>query len=158
MFEIIPLSCTKVNWPAFLSAGKQLTGSTSNVKQDLGGYLLSLSELLTGSAKAWGVLRHVHVSFLVIGFEEFFRGVREETDLAISTTAIQAGHKAAVVSGTLDQWRVAIINCSSDRMSTEVRMLTNQFMTHFESSGLGSLWQGYSKSPMPDKTLKLLTK
>jgi hypothetical protein len=163
MFEIIPIGITTVDWATLAKTAQKALGFTldrKSLKSDLARFLTALGEMSSedgnGSlSEAGSLLRHASASFICVLPAEMINQLKEEVDLAINSSIVRAGFRLCIVSGNMQQWREAIINCSSTRLPTEIRMLCNQFMMYFEQLGLGPIWAGYSKTTMSDNTFRL---
>lgn len=165
------IAITVVDWKNYLASAQKFLGHSLSgtidkfrMKQDLASFIVTLADLQREQVdpqkllkEAGYLLRHASASFLCVTPHETLNLFREETDLAITSITVSAVFKMAVVSGNLQQWQQTIASCSSDRLTTEIRVLCNKFMASFELSGL-HLWGGYSKTPMKDQTLRLTQK
>lgn len=170
MFHVLPVTMTTLDWNSYLTNAKAMLGRSitagmdrQHAKQDLEGFLLTLKEFQSGkpaeSLRGCGtVLRHVSVGFLCLMPPPVFYDLVMESGLAITVQDSPTGFKCCLVSGNLEQWKYAIINCSSEQQPNGLRGLTNKFMAYFEQAGLGPIWSDYSKTPMPDSTYRLTQK
>jgi hypothetical protein len=173
MFEIIPIALTGVNWPVYLATAQKVLGFSiaasfdkHGIKNDLTKFLVSLEELHTEEpvepnvalSEAGSLLRHASASFMCLLPAETVNLFREEVDLAINSSQTHAGFRLCIITGTLLQWRDAVINCSVSRLTRDVRMLCNQFMAYFENAGLGAIWGKFNKTQMSDQTFRLMAR
>jgi hypothetical protein len=99
-----------------------------------------------------------HVSFSAfIGADE--RDMLEILQLAgmpfVVVDTIVRGVQAAVVTGTLDQWRDAVVSGCAKGIPTPVRHCFNKLHGLFTAAGL-NVWQDYSPRRDPDQTYLLL--
>lgn len=99
-----------------------------------------------------------HVSFSAfIGADE--RDMLEILQVAsmpfVVTETIARGVQIAVVTGTLDQWRDAVISGCAKGVPTPVRHCFNKLHGLFTAAGL-KVWPDYSPRPGPDQTYLLL--
>jgi hypothetical protein len=99
-----------------------------------------------------------HVSFSAfIGADE--RDMLEILQLAgmpfVVVETIVRGVQAAVVTGTLAQWRDAVVSGCAKGAPTPVRHCFNKLHGLFASAGL-NVWQDYTPRSNPDQTYLLL--
>lgn len=174
MVEVFPVAWTQINWQSYLKLAHELTGEMISEKFDaarippgLPAFLVSLGQLSQNDGDANKLieqsgsrLKHFSVSFLAFMFQEtFFAFLEESCDLTVtSADSTRSGVKIAIISGNGLQWRDAIVNCSSDRVNTDVRLLANKCQSYFEKQGLGLMWAQFNKSYAVDKTLVLRPK
>ena len=102
------------------------------------------------------LLQHVFYTFLVICDPAIRIDLIQRTPLAIQDTPTKIGADLCVVSGDLESWRTAVINCCSDQSPFQTRQLFDKVLALFENEGLGKLWSGYAKKQMHDQTFKLI--
>ncbi len=72
----------------------------------------------------------------------------ETTDLNV----LSAKKKISVVSGTLRQWRDALVTYQNTK---ETRWIFNRCLYFFVKMGLGNIWDSYRKQTMGDDTFLL---
>ena len=65
--------------------------------------------------------------------------------MVFSVGEARGHHAAMVLTGTLEQWRVAIENGTDRRQPDGTRELYCRLMERFESAGLGKLWSHLEK-------------
>ena len=65
------------------------------------------------------------------------------------------GVQAAVVTGTLSQWRDAVVSGCSKSIESSVRHCFNKLHGLFTAAGL-NVWNDYQTRPAPDQTFLLL--
>jgi hypothetical protein len=99
-----------------------------------------------------------HVSFSAfIGADE--RDMLEILQVAgmpfVAVETIVRGVQAAVVTGTLSQWRDAVVSGCSKGTSTPVRHCFNKLYALFTAAGL-NVWADYSPRGQADQTFLLL--
>ena len=168
MVEVKPIARTAVDWQQFLIAAKELLGRSLTAEldarnmrtDDLAAYIASLGELESEGASPASILRapgyllgHVSYSFLVVTDRKLLYIVAATSDLRIVGT-----ERCAVISGSLEVWRSAIINGCTGRESMDLRLLYDKCLLYFERDGLGQLWSNYQKVSEPDRTFRLLEK
>ncbi len=99
-----------------------------------------------------------HVSFSAfIGADE--RDMLEILQLSampfVVVETIARGVQAAVVTGTLDQWRDAVVSGCSRGVPSPVRCCFNKLHGLFVAAGL-NVWRDYTPQGTPDQTFLLL--
>jgi hypothetical protein len=112
---------------------------------------LSCLNAMSDEAAPPGLPPHLlsHVSFSVLlGCDE--RDLLDVLQCCSGMPFVQAetqarGYFAAVVSGTLAQWRDAVESGAARDATPSVRELFNKIMGLFEQHGLSSVWTGYQK-------------
>ena len=60
-----------------------------------------------------------------------------------------------IITGTLRQWRDAVLYGCIDDISFECRTIMNLVYMHLSKAGCKSLWSGYSTIKLQDGTIKL---
>lgn len=102
------------------------------------------------------VTKHFFFSFFALSLRSHCSEFSQHTTLGCH--CVQAKHSLHLhlLSGTLEQWRTAIINCSSDIVEPDFRKLINCCMFEFEKIGLKDLWFNYSKQTASDDTIRLI--
>ena len=107
---------------------------------------------------AGDLLSHLHYGFLIDGSANLIYQIMELTDLKIISARLKDKKgRAAIVSGTLKQWRDAIINilCTTMRRNSELRWVFGECLDFFCHLGLSDLWHDYRKRSLEDKTYLL---
>jgi hypothetical protein len=61
----------------------------------------------------------------------------------------------AILTGTLAQWRDAVVSGSTRTAEYNVRQTFCQIMALFEQAGLGKVWKDYQPKPLDDNTFFL---
>jgi hypothetical protein len=173
MFPVLPVAITVVDWNTYLANAKAMLGRSISTtvdrqhgKLDLPAFIATLKDLQTGKPtdiptalrEGGSLLRHASASFLCLLPSEIFYELLVESGLAVTVQDSPMGAKLCLVSGNLEQWRTAVINCSVPTLSIGLRGLMNRYMAYFEQSGLGPIWSDFSKTPMPDATFRLTEK
>lgn len=102
------------------------------------------------------LLAHVSFSVLVAANERDILDVLEYCSTMAFTTAetVARGIDAAVITGTLAQWRDAVIAGCRPQVEASVRDLFNKILSLFESQNLG-VWENCSRKTHQDNTLLL---
>lgn len=166
MTTVIPLLIPNIAWEVYLqtileSSGHSPTSSIDNstIKlADFAKYIVSLDEFQNGidaSVDALEILRnetnplnHLFFSFLIVSSKASIFKIMESTDLSV----ISRKGKISVISGTLFQWRNALI---SQQKSKETRLIFNQCLSFFAKMGLSNIFDNYRKCILKDNTFLL---
>lgn len=99
--------------------------------------------------------RHVCFSMLVIAEEADLLDILEACGSAfVVSNTIARGVQIAVVTGTLDSWRDAVVTGSSPSVQTPVRDCFNKIHGLFVAEGL-NVWSDYKSRTAPDQTFYL---
>lgn len=160
-----------IDTETFLGASKEVLGRSLSKKLDaqgkdvtsVSGYLALLSALKNPDLdfnlileNPGSLLQHQFYVFLIACSRNTLNELLEETKLSIQSAESNSGIMLAVISGTLEDWRSAIINICSEKTSFNLRLLFDKILLLFEQEGLSRLWSQYTKKTLPDKTFKLL--
>lgn len=94
------------------------------------------------------LLKHVTFSVLTVAMEEDMLAILEICSGMSATLADTKGRgiMAAVITGTLNQWRDAVVAGCRRHVVYEVRSGFNQIHSLFVGSGLGAVWRGYKQT------------
>lgn len=171
MLDVIPISMTAINWDVLLVTlkrhlGRSLTKSLDDKHMkvgDLSSFLVILAEMQDEGVDpnkilidATYFLRHISSGFLITTSVFMFPELAFRTNLKITCAKIyNQGEYTAIVTGSLEDWRSAIINCNDNDL---LRPLFNKCLLNFEKIGLGQLWHYYQKIDVGDSTFKLIEK
>jgi len=102
------------------------------------------------------LLRHVSFSALIGADERDMLEILQVASMPfVAVETIARGVQIAVVTGTLDQWRDAIISGCAKGVPTSVRHCFNKLHGLFTAAGL-KVWPDYSSRPNHDQTYLLL--
>jgi len=102
------------------------------------------------------LLRHIQFSVLTLADEADILEIAEICSMPFVTAETKHAYMAvAVMSVTLDEWRVAVIAGTQPDISMEVRAGFNHIHGLFVAAGLGAIWTGYENKPMNDNTFLL---
>lgn len=102
------------------------------------------------------LLRHIQFSVLTLADSLDIGKMTEICSMPFVTA--ETKHRdltVAVMSGTLDDWRVAVIAGTKKSVPMEIRAGFNNIHGLFVAAGLGAIWTGYNSKPMPDETFLL---
>lgn len=172
MFQVVPVTDTKIDWNIYLVTMKKLLGRNVTDQLDLqkirpdnlAAYIVTLGSMLDSELKpneilsdAGALLQHGSQGFLMILDTDLLVEVFQTFPLNI-ISIVSGRLRLAIVSGNLEQWRSSIINGCSVTSDSELRSLLGTCMIHMEKSGLAPLWWNYTKQSMKDKTFALVMK
>lgn len=169
-----PILVSNFAWTNFLKDAADLCGHS--LTQGIDSYSYKLSEyarLITVFGEfrsgekcnpkqilysAGDLLSHLHFGFMIDGSANLIYQIMELTDLKIISTRLKEKRgRAAIVSGTLKQWKDAIINilCPTIKRNRELRWVFSQCLDFFFQLGLHDIWYNYRKHGLPDETYLL---
>lgn len=103
------------------------------------------------------VLSHTSYSFLVAADERDLLDMLSFADgmhFVVQDT-VARGVQAAFITGTLSQWREAVIGGMSRNAQPNVRVGFHKIMRLLEERGLAATWRDYITKPLNDSTLLL---
>lgn len=164
-----PLAQTQVDWSNLYNITKSELGYSILSNGDAKGvepstplaFTFALASMMDPKAEvaslydATGLLRHLSFGFLVVADRNTILESIVETKLNATYKAIDKEREIAVISGTLAEWREAIINCSRKDKSFGTRYVFNACHLFFERAQLGMIWSLYRKVRHADGTLLL---
>ena len=169
MIHVIPIAKTDVDWNAYLQIARKVLGRSITRSLDSAnrpvkgpdGFIATLGEVInegsnagTVMANAGSLLRHFTYTFLCVMPNDVLWDVMEETDLVITSVPLGM-NRLAIITGTLHEWRTAIIDECSEAATQGLRLFLNQVLFHLEKEGLNTIWFMYRKVPQPDQTFAL---
>ncbi len=162
--DVIPISIPNIAWERYILDVAELSGHSPTFTidhstvplSDFAKYVVSLDEFQNGSTiTALEILRnesnplnHLFFSFLIVCSKATLFRIMETTDLNI----LSSKKKISVVSGTLRQWRDALVTYQNTK---ETRLIFNMCLHFFAKMGLGNIWDSYRKHTMNDDTFLL---
>lgn len=169
MPTVMPLLIPNIAWEMYIQAVLEFSGNspTSNVDNstiklaDFAKYIISLDEFQNGDLQSpletlrneTNPLNHLFFSFLIVSAKSTLFKIMESTDLSIiSRSKTKSKSQVSVISGTLFQWRNALI---SQQKSKEVRLVFNRCLSFFYKFGLGNIFDNYRKHTLGDETFLL---
>lgn len=169
-----PILVSNIAWTEFLKDAAALCGHSPNQGIDSYSYQLkdyarwiaTLGEFRNGEEcdpkqilyTANDLLSHLYFGFMVDGSANLIYQIMELTDLKIVSARLKEKRgRAAIVSGTLKQWKDATINilCSNEKRNRELRWTFSQCLNFFFHLGLHDIWHDYRKRSMKDQTYLL---
>jgi hypothetical protein len=156
-----------VDFSTFLATAHEMFGYSPSAASDAINKQLSDSERFLSCLSAMKdqnaivglpphLLAHVSFSVLLAANERDILDVLEYCSTMAFTTAetVARGVDAAVITGTLSQWKDAVVAGCSPQVEASVRVLFNKILSLFESQNL-SVWGNCSRKTHQDNTLLL---
>lgn len=111
-----------------------------------------VGETISDSAS---ICSHLNYSMLFVADRETIFKSMERSGLQHTVADGLTGAQLAFVSGSLQQWKTATLECCNDTASYNLRLLFDKVMLMFESIGLKLVWNNIRKKSMKDKTFIL---
>ncbi len=156
-----------IDFSKFLGTGREMFGrsisasSDASQKQlnDTERFLSCLASMKDQNAPVTlppHLLTHVSFSVLVATDERDMMdvlGCCSSMSFTVADT-LARGVQAAVISGTLSQWQVAVLSGCECSTEPSVRFLFNKILAIFESANL-RVWQDFKRTTHSDNTLYL---
>lgn len=168
--RVIPIAILSIDWQRYLSTSSEWldhppskgVDSCPSRLSDIAKYVASLGEFLAGKeTNAKRVLRergpwlqHVFFSFMILTSERAILRIAETTDLHVLSSQVEEG-RGAVVSGTLDRWKDAVVLCCGEHSTKRVRLLFNEVKRVFDHVGLQDVFFDFSIKDAGDGTFLL---
>lgn len=173
MAEVIPVTMTQVDWPSYLrvcmdilhrSPSRDLDAARIELKGPFA-FIASLAAFKgfqehpnTSVRQAGFLLRHFSFGFLVTCTEICRADIQSVSDLSVDQAYNKdiGGEQLYLMSGTLFEWRTAIIeNLSKTNCNSEVREVLNKIVLLLEQVGLVDLFSTFKKRSQHDNTFLL---
>lgn len=173
MIKTIIVGKTNIDWNNLLLASQQVLGrSISKTLDDAGlapkvpvGLLTVLSELKSEGSKPMDIMNnpgfaldHVSYSILCLSLQDSIFDVMQYTELRVVTAKSESGTILSYITGTLGQWRSAIINGLSKNSSKSFREFLDSCLLEFDKEGLSPLFNEFDRVDLADKTFTLRRK
>ena len=164
--DVMLISKSEVDWDNYLLAAKKVMGrpitriiESRNIDPiNNNAFILTLKELKDEKAKyqdnPGSILQHCFYTFLAAAKKEILLELFEHSKLGILTTPCEYGLHIIIMSGNLETWRNTAINCCSELVSFECRLLVNKIILIFEYQE-GIIFSEYKKEGLKDTTFKL---
>ena len=172
MIYLIPLGQTEIDWKAYLSKANEVIGRSPTAKLDeswqgqnktLSDFIATLKELDSPGSDSYGpagaLLEHVHVSYILIAPKQSTVDIVLKSRLMCTVIPTKHGDFSfTVISGTLGQWRSALINCCQPDgiVSYDVRYFGTLATNHFSQANLNQFMSGLNVVNLGDKTIRLI--
>lgn len=164
--EAIIIQRPGVEFSTFLGVALKVLGHSlstaadaSNVKlTDASRFLTCLAAMRGGeSSESPRLLPHVSYSLLIVADEaDMFDILECAAGMAFATAETQVRSVLmAVITGTLAQWKAAVVAGSSPEMEPTVRFAFNKIHGLFRAEGI-NIWTNYRQKPARDQRTFLL--
>lgn len=145
----------------FEALGRSVTRPVDSVNADpllATSLVVALSEMLVPGQNYYTVLKnpgsvckHLFFSFLAIDIINHAVNIAQHTSLVCHAVPARKGLTLHLVSGNLEEWRIAIINCCSEVVPEELCSLFNEFLIKFDAIGFRDLFDTYRRKTDQDK-------
>ncbi len=170
MFELFVLGKTEINWDKYLSMASAclkrnptagLDRQWIQLSKSLDNYLSTLKEIeFPGSdptTPAGSLLDHVQIVFGLVTSEALAKDIIMQCRVpyTIVDTAIK-GFSFTILSGTLSQWRTAILNCCVDSVSIEIRQFGSRIVQELKLLKVHNFIYDLREVPMGDGSIRLI--
>lgn len=171
--SVKPLILSNVDWTNFIKNVAVLAGHSPTRGLDASGlklgdytrFIAALGEFQSGKAlKPFDtlksnnhLLRHLFFGFLISGSTSLIFRIMELTDLDVTTAKVKDKGRMAIVTGTLGEWKAAIITCLDKSLikNFELRWVFNSCLDTFYTAGLRNIFDDYRKKGLEDRTYLL---
>lgn len=168
MLELVPIVIPQIDWKTYLSVAQMILGESVSTDFDSArlpvgsrAFVTSvntLSETLPALDIDSPALRHLHYTFLLATIEGAYLALMETTKLDFtSSQSARPGVRVAIVSGTLQEWKNAVVACSHSP-NQDVKAFGIKAKQYFDIADLGNMWTHYLRITQPDRSLKLVHK
>lgn len=164
MVDVLLITNTMYN-PVFLSATAKLLDRSltrgldaKNIRfGDMASFIAVASEFEVEGQdprdaikNAGNILRHASIAFLV---------VMSDVSQLISQTRLTitlGDEDVAIISGNLEEWKTAIVNCCLSKAPKLTREFGTKILKAFDALGLSGIFENYSRSGKDPILLRLL--
>lgn len=169
--KIILIAWPQIDWPTLAKASDVVLGYNPVKPADKSDRQLSdharllavlsafsdrdSTDPLKSIREAGSLLNHLKFSFLIAADRETIFRISTTTRLDCTPNDSVDGGLAAIVSGTLSEWREATIELCHSNSPMPIRVLMDTVVLQFEKLGLGEVWSDYRKVQLKDKTFRL---
>jgi hypothetical protein len=165
MYILIPLGDTRIDWKSYLRVCQQALNKNVLTEldeqwitptQSLSDYICSL-KMISGNNVVSNLLDHVHITFILVAVKSTTVKLITITRLVFTTTGtIHDDYNLSIVSGNLNQWRTAMMNCCADDQSIDVKDFGSKIYDYFDKIGLRKYVLDMTKIPNADGTINLI--
>ncbi len=165
---VILIAQPVVDFTTFLALAHKVLGYSPSVnvdhsivdRSDAERFISCLAALRDPQAPAGitpNLLGHVSYSVLMLTDERDLIDILEACAgmPVVSSETLSRNVMLAILTGTLAQWRDAIVSGSTRDAEYNVRQTFCQIMSLFEQAGLGKVWKDYQTKPLDDNTFYL---
>jgi len=162
--KIYPLQIGTVDWEVYVRVCKEFLGESPTRGIDSAGVkldtpiaflkTLDLNNQPINAISQEHLYKHIFFSFILITDLVTIAQISERTSLSIAF--VEKRHEALVIiSGTLADWKYAIVNCSNKYADIKVREVANGLFVRFEAAGFKEIWAEFKQTPERDGTIRL---
>ena len=163
--EVYPLQIGRVDWELYVKICQSFLGESPTRGIDAAGIdvkapiaflkTLDLGNQPINAMSQEHLYNHIFFSFMIITDISTIAQISERTELNL--LFVEKRSKALVVlSGTLKEWKYAIIYCCNSRAETLLRGLFNEIFIKFEAAGFKEIWERFKQVPRGDGTFALM--
>jgi hypothetical protein len=166
--EILIVQRPDVDFPTYLAVAMKVLGHSPASAADASPHQLTTASRFLSCLAAMKnseaevglnpkLLAHVMYSVLVVADEPDILDMMECTGGMpfVTTETIARGVLLAIMSGSLAQWKLAVVAGSTPEMSPGVRFAFNQIQKQFQSESI-NLWADYQQRQAADHVTFLL--
>ena len=115
--------------------------------------------ILAAHREAGALLGHLHYGFLMGTTRNVAHELMRETRLNVTAVPSRRDEiELVLVSGDMIQWREAVINCCSGRVSFDLRERFTAILAEFDKLGFQQVFAGYKRKGQRDRTICLEVK
>lgn len=156
-----------IELPTLVDAAKQAIGynavaAASTTKgSDYARFLACLSSFQDPEAKhrpmdlirkSPSLKSHLSFTFLMAGTKKLIMQSMARSGLVHTFTEQLDETLLSVVSGTLEQWHDATIDCTAPDADFNLRLAYDLVFNQFKAIGLAAIWDDTRRTPAPDQT------
>jgi hypothetical protein len=161
---IVPIVAPKINWHDFVSTIMAMTGRSPTRILDASGirvgddlsFLLALNSFQDNQGILSHTLSHVSYTFLVeMKLDDYFILLKETSFDCVDTRRSKDEDLIVLISGSLFEWKQAIVTFSDPQRSFWLRYTFNAIYLMLCNSGLSDVFHGIRKTELLDQTLSL---
>ena len=165
--ECVLIQRPDVDFDAFLGLSREALGyspasgcdASARELTDAERFLSCLAALRTEKAEvslAPALLNHVSFSAMIVADERDALDIFQAAGMPfVVVETVRRGILLAVMTGTLAQWRDAVMHGTVLDQEVNVRACYCKLMALFEQAGLGHVWDRYTRKASPDRLFYL---
>lgn len=159
------ISYSQIEWEEYIDFVQEVLGiSPTRCLDRLGipvkspqAFVISLHNILenNNTLTNLSVLKTVQASFVIHANHNTIFQAQQQCDLTFLSRSLNDDTTFSIVSGTLYDWRLAIIYGCRESCTKDVRILFNSCFIILTNSGLKFLWDNFSRIKHTDGTILL---
>ena len=160
------LSFNMIDWAAYIEFSQEILGISPTRCLDSNrisidspqAFIVSLHNLLEGSPTItnYNILKTVQASFMIHADCDTWLAAQQMSNITfLSRTTIDGCF--GIASGTLFEWRTAILDCCKPHIRGDVRLLFNKCFVILNAAGV-KIWLGTTKTKHKDGTIIIKAK